>query len=343
MRDPLRELLVRLEVGPATLDDDDCRRVPPGGWAALAAAGVLVPTAPAAAVACDACDDPHAGEVARIGGRWHVRCPRFGAVPVADDRVRRWAVVPAAVGRVLTGREPAGRLSGRVWEIGPVAAGNRAWAGWLVAGWRGEAALGERVPELVQPTAAVFVPHALPPAGVWGRSAPPRVVSLAAVLALSPGGLAVDPVALAAHLGRPDPPTAPAPSAPADRPLVPLPPDAAWEDVAVEVDDHHLVVRAAGGEWRVGYESAGFDDGRTGAPDRRWALLQLLAKRGGVLDDGDGKHTKSDRLTRVVSDLRSALCRLTGLTADPFHPTPRGRPYRTRFRIRPTIAHPSDG
>ena len=61
----------------------------------------------------------------------------------------------------------------------------------------------------------------------------------------------------------------------ADGPRVPLPPGTSWEDVTVEVDDHHLLVRTAGGEWRIGYEEAGFADGRTGAPNSRWALLRL--------------------------------------------------------------------
>ena len=89
---------------------------------------------------------------------------------VAADRLVRWAVNPVATVSVLAPAvaTPGGmgeRLAGRVWHLGPLAGGR---VGWLVAGWRGESGLAERVPELVQPTAAVFVPHTLPPAGVWG-------------------------------------------------------------------------------------------------------------------------------------------------------------------------------
>lgn len=199
MRDPLRELLARLEAGPAVAGDDDRRRFPPGGWAALVAAGLLEPTEAAKAVPCEACDDPHAGEVVRVGGRWRVRCPRYGAVAVPEDRVRRWAVVPAALGRVVSSREPVERRAGRVWELGPVRVGEADRPGWLVVGWRGAVRLAELVPELAHPTAAVFVPGATPPASTWGEVRP-LVVPLAAVLTLSAGGLAVNPAAVAAHL-----------------------------------------------------------------------------------------------------------------------------------------------
>ncbi len=350
MADPLLGVLTVAEHPRPAVTVEDARWWPRWAVPALERADALAPDGPVASVACDECGVGHVERVEAVDTpgrprRWFHPCPALGRAEVKPERLRRWVVRPTAVAAALSGREGAERLAGRVWHLGPIGPG---WVGWLAAGWRGEVSLTERVPELVQPTAAVFVPHTLPPMGVWGRSAPRRVVPLSAVLTLSADGLTVDPVALAAHLGPPDgddPPAEPVvlPPDPAGGPRVRLPAGTAWEEVAVEVDDHHLLVRSAGGEWRVGYEAAGFADRRSDAPNQQWELLKLLAKRGGELDDGDGKRTKSDRLTRAVSDLRVALARLTGLTADPFHPTPRGRPYRTRFRIRAAFARPSDG
>lgn len=349
MADPLPTVLAAAEYTRPAVTADDARWWP--GWvvAALERADLLTPDAPATSVACEECGEGHVEAVEAVDApglprRWFHPCPAVGRAAVKPGRLQRWAVRAETAGEVLSRRAAVPRLAGRVWQLGPVTADGRAWVGWLAAGWRGVIDLAEQVPELAQPTAAVFVPHTLPPAEVWGRSAPPRVIPLTAVLTLTADGLAVDPVALAAHLGRPDdPPAEPVGvTPPGSGPVVPLPAGTRWEDVAVEVDDHHLLVSTAGGEWQVGYEDAGFGDGRTGAPARGWALLTLLAKRGGELDDGDGNPTKSDTLTRAVSDLRAALCRLTGLTADPFHPTRRNQPYRTRFHVRTPFAPPSD-
>lgn len=227
MGEPFRELLARLEFGAAVVGDDDRRRFPPGGWEALVAAGVLVPAEAAMAVPCEACDDPHDGEVVRIGGRWRVRCPEHGAVLVADDRVRRWAVVPAALGRAVSGRSPVERLRHLVWELGGVRVGEADRPGWLVTGWRGKVRLAERVPELAQPNAVAFVPAAVPTPAVWG-DVRPLAVPLAAVLTLSADGLTLNPTALAAHL----PVDAPTAVLGAPHPADPLPPFLSAADLA---------------------------------------------------------------------------------------------------------------
>ena len=185
-----------------------------------------------------------------------------------------------------------------------------------------------------------FSTHALPPAAVWGRLAPPRVVPLSAVLTLSADGLAVDPLALAAHLGPPDddeqPPAEPVvlPPDPAGGTRVPLPPGTSWEDVTVEVSAFTLIVRAGGVVGTVGYEAVGLADRRTGAPDGAWKALVLLAAKGELVPP-DATLTKSGTLKNHLTRLRAALRRVTGLTGDPFHPTGRLRPYRPRFRVRP--------
>ncbi len=220
MRDPFRELLARLEVGPVILSDDDRRRFAPPAWDGLASAGVLVPTTAGDVLPCPVCDDGHEAEVVRIGGQWRVRCSTFGARPVSADRLRRWAVVPAALGRAVSGRAAVERQSGRVWELGLVRVAEGERPGWLVAGWRGKVGLAERVPELAHPAAAVFVPLSTPPASVWGDGRP-LTIPLAAVLTVSADGLELNPTAVAAHLPV-DAPTAVLGAPPPGDPLPPF-------------------------------------------------------------------------------------------------------------------------
>ncbi len=263
MRDPFRELLARLEVGPAVLGDDDRRRFPPGGWAALVSAGVLVPTAAAEAVPCEACADPHDGAVVRVGGRWRVRCPEYGAVSVEDNRVCRWAVVPAALGRAVSGREAVERAAGRVWELGLVRVGEGERPGWLVAGWRGKVGLAERVPELAHPTAVVFVPVSTPPAAVWGVGRP-LTIPLAAALTLSADGLVVNPAAVAAHLPVDSPTAVLGAPSPGD----PLPPFLPASDLARRVGRPVGGVETFLRRFRTKHPdcAVGVDDPRKGEP-----------------------------------------------------------------------------
>ena len=344
MTDPLVAALAAAEHPHAVLGEGDVRRWRPGALAALEQAGVLAAAEPAGYAECDSCGRHHVEPVAAADHpgrprRWYVLCPTDGRVWVDRERLRRWAVRAAGFGAAVAGAEPTERLPERVWALGPIRLGDAVRVGWLVAGWRGEAGLAERVPELIQPTAVVFVPHDLPPAAVWGSVAPPVLVPLIDVLALTDAGLTVNPDALAAYV-----PTAPNVSSPAEPavrpPLAALPSGTTWEQVTLAVEDHHLTVRAGGTAVRVGYEAGGFADGRSGAPNHLWRVLTLLAERGGVLDDGDGVYTKSSALKQNVRQLRTSLKRLTGLTDDPFHPTGRGRPYRLRSRI--SLATSSD-
>jgi hypothetical protein len=290
---------------------------------ALERAGVLAPTELARALECDSCGQGDVepvlvADVPDCPRRWYILCPTDGPVWVSAERLRRWQVRPKVIGRLLTRVDPVERLPDRVWKLGPLRIGPQSQFGWLVAGWRVETGLSERVPELSQPNALVFVPNDLPTQAVWGPATPPRVIPLTDVLTLREAELTVDRAALAAHL--PIPPVRPTGAYDVVLPLVTLPAGTTWEQVTLFVEDHHLVLCAGGHRARYGYEELGLRNKKSNAPSPAWHMLDLLA-RGRELAPTDGGHTKPGTLKNHLTELRKALRRLTGLTDDPFHPT----------------------
>ena len=338
MTDPLTWLLNRAGspdpvVTADGLDEDAVAAIP-----GLVDLGLMAPAAPATAVVCDGCDADHVGEVVRITTpglpiRWFVACPESGRVAVDPDRLRQWVVVTDTLARQVancvgsTGGV-AERYTGRVWKLGPFAAGGRAWVGWLAVGLdRPDGAeLVDAAPELLAGNAVVFVPTMAPPASVWGNGSGPTVVPLIDVLRLARGGLAVDRAFLNAHLTAPGEPIAmPVPA--------PVPPGTTWDDITIELGERNLHVQTSDRTFVVDYVEARLAARRTGKPNRSRGLLALLARRGGELGTGDRLTTKSDALKQQFAGLRDRLRRLTGLDDDPFHPIRRGGDYRTRFRV----------
>jgi len=83
--DPLRRLFSRLDGGPVFVSAEERRDLNEDG-AALAAAGVVVETTPAAVVECASCDEPHSAIVFSVPTagrptRWFHHCPDAGRHP----------------------------------------------------------------------------------------------------------------------------------------------------------------------------------------------------------------------------------------------------------------------
>ena len=338
MTDPLTWLLDRAGLPDPVVTADELSADLVVAVSTFVDCGLMSPTAPATAVVCYGCDADHVGEVVRIATpglpiRWFIACPDLRRVAVDPDRLRQWVVVTDMLARQVancvgsTGGV-AERYTGRVWKLGPFAAGGRAWVGWLAVGLERPdgAAVVAGVPELRAANAVVFVPTVAPPADVWAGGAVPTVVPLVDVLRLALDRVALDRVALDSALvprGEPVP----------DAPPAPVPPGTTWDGVTIELGDHHVRVRTADRVFEVGNADAGLADKRTGKPNRSRGLLALLARRGGELGTGDRLTTKSDALKQQFAGLRDRLRRLTGLVDDPFHPIRRGGDYRARFRV----------
>jgi hypothetical protein len=341
MTTPLTDLITRAEWPDPVVGPDVVARWPEGGPEALLALGLLAEAPLAAAVRCDACGTDHVEPVEWMddpggGRRAFVLCPDAGAVRVDPAVLRRWVVrlpdlarvVAAAVGAAGGFAEP---VPGRVWRLGSVRAAGRVWVTFLAVGLAREDGPGvvALAPELRTANALVLVPLTIPPPGVWLADRTPVVVPLADLLSLGPSGLLADRLVLESALG---PVTAPPI---VGTPAVTLPTETTWEQVSLVVEDHHLTVRVGDVGRRLGFAEAGFEDRRKkGVPDARWELLSLLARFGGLLEPCDRIRTKAGKLKQAVSDLRGRLGALLGIYDDPFHPTPKGGAYRTRFAIR---------
>ncbi len=156
------------------------------------------------------------------------------------------------------------------------------------------------------------------------------MVPLCDLLTPGPNGLVADRDALGSAV---TPARRPVPKGP--RHVFPTTTGTTWEQITLTVEDHHLRVQVGTTVETFGFTEAGFEDRREkGTPDELWVLLGVLARFRGELGTGDPISTKSGALKSKVSALRDRLRTLLALEGDPFHPSRRGRPYRTRFTIR---------
>ncbi len=291
---------------------------------------------------CDACGYDHAELVewadTGTGPRAFVACPHVGGVPVDPAALRRWAVrLPALASAAASALGATGgtteRVPGRVWKLGTVRAGGRAWTALLAVGLTGAdaATVVEAAPDLRAANALVLVPATVPPETIWSADHVPAVVPLTDLLTMGADGLTADHDVLASFL-----PAAPRPAPKDAGRTFPTPPGATWEQVALVVEEYHVRVQVGDTVERFGFADAGFGDGRAaGAPDGQWALLALLARHRGTLGTEDGMTTKAQKVKQKVGVLRARLRALLALDGDPFHPTGKGQPYRARFAIRP--------
>ena len=253
-------------------------------------------------------------------------------MPVEPDTLRQWAVRPSAFAALVADAlgAPGGvsePVPGRVWRLGTVRAGGAPRDAFLALGATlpDAPAVFARVPELALPNALVLV-SAVPPANAWGERAP-AVVPLSDALAVNATGLEPVPGAFEVFAA-----AVPVRKGPAR--TFPAPAGATWDDVALTVEEHRLHVSARDVSRTFGFAEAGFEDRRTkNAPDEVWALLRVLARRG-ELAPNDHITTKTGSLKQKVTLLRARLRALLGIEGDPFHPTPRGKPYRARFAVK---------
>ncbi|MBP3954431.1 hypothetical protein J8F10_03890 [Gemmata sp. G18] len=339
---PTTAMLARAEWPDPTLDARAVAWWPAGTFDELVARGLLAEVGPAGAAACDACAGDHVEPVRwvrepQLPPRACISCPEFGVVWLDPADLRRWVVRLRTLARLVTGAlrasgEVVERVPGRVWKLGTVRASGRSWTGFLAVGLTrpDAAAVIESVPELRSPNALVFVPSAVPASSLWAPDPKPTVLALCDLLAPGTDPFALDRDTFTAAL----PPGERSKSKGPARTFV-APPGTTWDRVELLVGEHDVRVRAGATVERFGFAEAGFEDGRKrDVPDDVWAVLRVLARLGGALGTGDQITTKGNDLKQKVSTLRERLRALVGLDGDPFHRTPRGRPYRARFAIR---------
>jgi hypothetical protein len=341
-KNPMRAVLERSEWPEPLLDAATASGWPTGGLEGLVRLGLLAEAGHATTAACDACGFDHVEPVewVRVAGlppRVCIRCSQTGVVWLDPTQLVRWALrLPALAACVAGSLGAAGEVRevvpGRVWKLGAVRSSSRSWLTFLAVGLgRPDGAeVAAKVPELHAHNALVLVPSAVPHLSVWEADRPAAVVSLCDVLSLGAEGLVTDRGLLESSL-----PTASKAVAKGPSRVFPTPPGTAWEQVLLTVGDLRLRVQVAGTAEEFSFAEAGFENRqKKGVPDDVWRLLKLFAKYHGELGTGDHIKTKQGKLKTEVSELRDRLQRLLALEGDPFHPTQRNRPYRTRFEVR---------
>ncbi len=113
MSDPLRTLWERADADPPVFSGDEALKWGLEVADRLASLGLLQEIEPTTSVICDACGGGHVEEVLFVKDppnsemRGYISCQENGRIPVALDRLRRWAVdfsgIARALARSLTG------------------------------------------------------------------------------------------------------------------------------------------------------------------------------------------------------------------------------------------------
>ncbi len=109
-----------------------------------------------------------------------------------------------------------------------------------------------------------------------------------------------------------------------------------WQDVHIRfVSDHQLQIRIAEGAWHTrNYTEMGFEDRRTGLPDKSWQMLCKLAENGGSVENvTEAGVTEWRKVEKRMQKIRQCLREILGIDVDPFEPARKARGYKAKFRI----------
>jgi hypothetical protein len=122
-------------------------------------------------------------------------------------------------------------------------------------------------------------------------------------------------------------------------PPFPIPAGAAWEDVSIRfLSDHRVEVAARGHVETRNYSEMGFEDHRTGNPNKAWELLRSMAEQGGLLR-GPKLGRERSKVEKTVQELRKSLRHLFQLGGDPVEFSRKDGGYKARFRVESTKSY----
>jgi hypothetical protein len=109
---------------------------------------------------------------------------------------------------------------------------------------------------------------------------------------------------------------------------------AKWGDIDLTFLSEERVQIRIGKELRTcNYSEFGFEDRRSGKPNRAWALLMALAKSRDGLQRSEWTEKRWPLVEKRIQEIRKVLREYFGLDDDPL-PYAEGNGYRPRFRIR---------
>jgi len=173
---PLEQIWLRAGLRDHVISYDETRQWPKDERERIFALGILRRREDAEAVRCDACGEPHTGEVIYAGDDGSdglISCPRLGVVRVPRERQQQWEVDFAGLAELL---KRAFALAGGIQELKP----GRVWL-------MGQRRVGSRVAEFF------LIQGASWPDGVDILRSTPRFANSPAPVVLFPGTLPKDP------------------------------------------------------------------------------------------------------------------------------------------------------
>ena len=109
--------------------------------------------------------------------------------------------------------------------------------------------------------------------------------------------------------------------------------DLRWQDVSIQfLDGHNVRISAKDTNLAVDYRQMGFEDARTRLPNTQWALMNVLAEKGGQL--GWENSEAADNIKKRKQVLSDTLKAFFQIDDDPFYPYRDEKAYRTKFTLK---------
>lgn len=113
-----------------------------------------------------------------------------------------------------------------------------------------------------------------------------------------------------------------------------------WDTVEIRfLSDERVQIRTGTNAETRNYAEFGFEDGRSGKPNRAWAMLRWLAEHDGAAKHG-GEEKAWAKVEKRVEEIRRVLRAHFGTSDDPL-PFIAGKGYQARFRIRSSPSYDS--
>lgn len=315
MQSAWKTLLSRLASSEAVIDTDEARQWGHGEWQQVVKLGLLRETTAATALLCQECEEHCWCDVVwSADGRFSfLPCPRGYTIDVAPERLQRWLVDPDALARLLAAAlELTGPVEQRgksVWSLG-----RRVLAGRFRDFLFAPDDSGEAARQLAAGYAApvVLVPDSYRAVRLNGLP----VFSLEDVTSWDAGRLVLDLNYIEDALPR---------ETTIEKTKrvrsIPVPEDATWQDVRIEVGDLALRISVRGVWHERSLEDCGLSDGRKqhDAGDRGLQLLWMFARRRGRFNPRNIAPADEEKtpFKKQVSQLRGRLHGILAITGDP--------------------------
>jgi hypothetical protein len=326
-----KTLLLRLTSSEAVIGADEAHQWERDQWHEVVKLGLLRETTLATALLCRECEEQCWCDVgwSADGRRSFLPCMRGYTIRVAPEQLQRWLLDRDALAQLLASAlelvGPVEQRGASVWSLGRRVLAGR-FRDFLLA-------IGDPNEESLQLAAGYAAPIVLVPdihraAKLKGLP----VFSLQEVSSFEAGHLVLDLDYIEGALPR---------ETTVEKTkkvrTIPVPEDATWQDVSIEVGELTLRVSVRGIWHERTLEECGLSDGRKdgGAGDRGLQVLWLLAKRHGRFNPRDIAEANAEQtpFKKQISRLRERLRGILPITGDPVPCDKSSGEYRCAFDV----------